>query len=351
MARLRVTSEQKREMELTAAQLHCQGKDGADIIAELRERYGVNTNDMFITRLLKKARANGIVRMVYCPPVEEQLQMQLQRKFPWLKEARVVRAGGSPEFQLQTVAHAGAEYFDSLVNSRPGLKIAFGGGNTMYALIQDLPRRNDRKMTLFPAWIVGRGPLLLEHIDPMVLLSVLREKSGPETYAHYVTVLPIEMGTSIQKYNLRLKKNETVQSVWKGMQQVDAVFASPGVMPQFGALKTVLESSGVSAKALQRSGIIGDVCYVLVDSEGERKLDWEYFLSIGADALRSMSKQHPNRRVVLVSAGQDKHEAVRAILRGKFFNVLICDDATAMYLLSDGQSLGTTPLRLDRASD
>jgi DNA-binding transcriptional regulator LsrR (DeoR family) len=146
------------------------------------------------------------------------------------------------------------------------------------------------------------------------------------------------MGTSIQNYNLRLKKNETVQSVWRGMQQVDAVFASPGVMPQFGALKTVLESSGVSAKALQRSGIIGDVCYVLVDSGGQRKLDWEYFLSIGADALRSMSKQHPNRRVVLVSAGQDKHEAVRAILRGKFFNVLICDDATAMYLLSDGQN-------------
>jgi DNA-binding transcriptional regulator LsrR (DeoR family) len=120
------------------------------------------------------------------------------------------------------------------------------------------------------------------------------------------------------------------------MREVDAIFASPGTIRHFGALQTILEASGRSTKALQRAGIIGDFCYVLIDSNGQRKLDWEYFLSIGADALRRMATQHRHRRVVLVSAGQHKHQAVRAALRGQLFNVLICDDATAMYLLNDG---------------
>ena len=71
-------------------------------------------------------------------------------------------------------------------------------------------------------------------------------------------------------------------------------------------------------------------------SNAPSRFEWEYFLSIGADVLRRMAQQYPSRRVVLVSAGKQKHEAVRAVLRGKFFNVLICDEATAMYLLSHG---------------
>src|SRR5579862_5552569 len=136
----------------------------------------------------------------------------------------------------------------------------------------------------------------------MVLLSVLREKSGPQADAYHVTVSPIEMGTSTEKYNRRLKENVTVQKVRGGIQEVDAVFASPGAVDQFGALKTVLEASGFSVKALKSSGIVGDFCYVLVDSKGQKKRDWEYFLGIGADALRRMAKQYPSRRVVLMES-------------------------------------------------
>src|SRR5258708_11491947 len=100
-------------------------------------------------------------------------------------------------------------------------------------MIQALSRR-ERNMTTFPTALIGRGPLIPEHIDPMVLLSVLREKSGANPpRAYHVTLLPFEKGTrpvEVRAEYERLKKHQKVKEVWAGMQDVEAVFAGVGAI-------------------------------------------------------------------------------------------------------------------------
>ncbi len=238
----------------------------------------------------------------------------------------------------------GAQYFDELVDQHPGIKIGISGGNTIYAMIQALSRR-ERNMTTFPTALIGRGPLIPEHIDPMVLLSVLREKSGANPpRAYHVTLLPFEKGTrpvEVRAEYERLKKHQKVKEVWAGMQDVEAVFASVGaihpsaeyVRKRGRTLLTLLSDLGIDEARLEKQGAVGDISYALFDEDGRtRSPDWDFFMTLGVDFFRKMAGKYPQRRVVLI-AGQYKESSLRACLRGALCNVLITDTSTAEKLL------------------
>jgi DNA-binding transcriptional regulator LsrR (DeoR family) len=341
-SRVRLSAEKKAALRLTAAQLYCTGKSPTEIIHQLSAIHKVETNDMYVSRLLKEAKACGIIKLVYSPPLLDDLQRKLVAKYRCLKEAVIIPVGAESEFETQTLAQVAADYFDRLILERPDIKIGISGGTTIYHMVQALARK-ERKMAIYPTALIGRGPRLPEHIDPMVLLSILREKSGPSTHAFYVTMLPFEKGTrpqAVRKDNNRLKTtHQKVKEVWDGMQKVEAVFASIGTAGGWAADQSpgrtfmrLLEEFGVTQKQLEAQGAVGDLSYSLFDDKGATKASWEFFITLGVDFFREMAAEYPRRRVVLI-AGRHKEKPLKAALAGKLCSTIITDSATADYLL------------------
>jgi deoxyribonucleoside regulator len=331
--------ERKRLLFKVAQMHHRQGLNKTQIANELR----VSTTQ--VVRLLKDAANAGFVRVDLVPPRMADLEGKLQERFDALREVRIVATGNDPRFQLEMLGSAAAEYFDETVVG--GLKVAVSGGQTVYEMIDKLPR-SKRDIEVYPVMLVGMGPHLNAHFDPMVSLSHLSEKSGIEPRrAHYATVPPFDPGRNpaqISRDNAELlDKHLMVKQVWDGMHAVDVVFGT--IAPLYDeeyqqyrgkrALEDRLESAGITREELRALRVVGDISYALFDDRGEGIEQLEgLFLRLGTGAYREMASAYPQKRVVVL-AGSYKTKVLRAALMGRLLNVLVTDDYTAEQLLRE----------------
>lgn len=300
------------------------------------------TNPTQVNRWLERARADGIVKVVYTPPLSALLSERLKGRYDCLRDAIVATIPGDLHFSvhLELLGRAAAEYFDRTI--LPGTKVGISGGSTMSAMIDALPHRN-RDIRIFPTAIIGRGPHIGEHIDPMVTVTLLWVKSGrqPDT-AHSATVPPYDDSVcwnNAPARRLEWLKNQKVGEVYDGMKTVDVLLASTGPLgadqEYYNATgPTVIKEVadlGATPEWLRAQGIIGDINYAFFDESGESQEDWEIFLTVPLRTLRDMSADE-KRRVVLV-AGRHKIHCIRGLLRGRLCSVLITDELTAQQLL------------------
>lgn len=301
----------------------------------------LQTSSTQVSRLLKEVEHERLVEFRLRPPRLNTLQENLIKRFECLREAVVVATSGDMKYQLNNLGTAAATYFDEII--QPNQKIGISGGNTVYEMIRALPEKS-RQIKLYPTALIGRGPFIPEHIDPMVLLSLLWEKSGrlPNS-AYYVTIPPFEKGStpkSIRLENEKLKRHSKVKQVWKAMQEVEIIFASVGPVtpsPEEGAsggtLLRLLSDLSITDSWLRAEGVVGDISYSLFDQEGKSRVPrWEFFITLNIEHFRVMSEDYPDRRVVMIG-GSNKLEQLKAVLRGKLCNVLITDDSAAEALL------------------
>jgi len=309
----------------------------------------IQTSSTHVGRLLQEAESKKVVQFTFTPPRLSGLQDQLIERFPFVTEAIVVGSGDDYEFQLQALGTAAAGYFEQCVEAQAGAKIGISGGRTLRAMVQALPRRQ-RDITLCPTALIGLGPFMPAHIDPMVLISLLWHKSGrPEHGAYCATILPFDPGPKKRRFKElrdeyrshcdRQKNNSKVQFVLNEMHNVDIVFASLGPIPlpaEYRRGTTVLEllkDIEVTEDVLRNAGVVGDISYEFFDRDGNAREDWDFFLALGVEHYRKMSAD--SRKKVVMIAGKYKVDALGALLRGKLCNVLITDSTTAEKLLMD----------------
>ena len=94
----------------------------------------------------------------------------------------------------------------------------------------------------------------------------------------------------------------------------------------------------MSVKTLRRLGVVGEVNYQPFDAEGKvvdrpelRPLS-RRMLSVTADRLQALSRAEA-KYVIGVAGGRPKVGAIRGALAGRFLNVLITDEDTALALV------------------
>jgi deoxyribonucleoside regulator len=307
-------------------------------------------------RYLKEAMAASLVSIKLVPPRIKTLEFALTYRFKCLKEVIVVPLSGDARAQLARLGEVSASYFDTVIShievEQPGkrVRVCVSGGNTMYEVVRALPDKA-RNIEISPAALIGRGPFIPEHIDPLVLITDLWRKSGrPPKSAYYATVPPFDNcpPAKIVKENEVLKKQPRVQTVWKKMHQFDVLFASIGCFKtaQPRTLLDLLADTGITHTTLERDGIVGDIAYSMLDENGNPKhpsqAKGELFITLGVKYLQTASRNYPRRRVVLI-AGQGKEEGITAALRGGTCNVLIVDEAAAEKVLSLSAADGPPP--------
>ena len=98
------------------------------------------------------------------------------------------------------------------------------------------------------------------------------------------------------------------------------------------------ESHGVSVKTLRKLGVVGEINYQPFDADGrvvdraELRFLTQRVLSVTADRLRTLSQAY-GRHVIAVAGGRQKLQAIRGALKGRFMNVLVTDEDTALALV------------------
>ncbi len=300
-----------------------QGRSQKDIATAL----GVSAAT--VSRLLKRAFDEGLVRVELDLPRTQELETALVERFG-LRDAVVVAAGGRGDVK-EELGVAAAAYFEKVADS--GRRIGLSCGFTLYQTIRALHERRFRDLALYP--LSGESTLKLVDLSPNTLVGMMAAKYRPHVSAYALPVQHLVSLRQIERERQRLLRDPEVRKIYESAQSVDIALVGVGqIVEQTPGFCSLAESYGVSVRRLREFGVVGEINYQPFDAEGdvvdqpELRGLMHRVLSVGAGRLQALSRRD-DRYVIAVAGGRSKIEAVRGALRGRFMNVLVTDEDVA----------------------
>ena len=322
-----LTGRELRQM-VHAAQLYYRQQKHQN---EIAKALGISSSK--VSRLLKRAFADGLIRVELDLPKQPKLESDLVDRFG-LREAVVIPTGDEQEIK-EDLGAAAARYFEKIAAN--GVRVGISCGFTLYQTIRQLRDHRLRDLTLYP--LSGESTLKLVDLFPNTLVGMMAAKYRPHVTAYALPVQLFGELHEVERERKRLLHNPEVRRIYEGAQQVDIALVGIGMIgeetPGFCSLA---ESCGVSVRTLRALGVVGEINYQPFDRNGEIIAKKELttltrrVLAVTAERLREMSRQYA-KHIIAVAGGRQKVEAILGALRGKFFNVLVTDEETALRLL------------------
>lgn len=277
-----------------------------------------------VSRLLKRAREEGIVRVTVNVPYGAYplLEEQLQNRYE-LKEAVVVDSVEEGEQLLRDIGSAAAYYLETTL--RPGDLIGISSWSATLLAMVDALHPPPRISNVRILQILGG----LGNPSAKVYASRLIDRLASLVRGEAV-LLPAPGVVSSPDAVSILRSDPYVRQAIDLFGEVTIALVGIGTVEPSG----LLASSGniyspAELAMLQSAGAVGDVCLHFFDGEGkpvETPLD-ERVIGMSLEQLRHA------KRAVGIAGGKRKLAAIRGALRGKWINVLITDRATAEGLL------------------
>jgi DNA-binding transcriptional regulator LsrR (DeoR family) len=321
------TSRELRQMVQCLELYYRQSRSQKDIATTL----GVSAAT--VSRLLKRAFDDGLVRVELDLPRTPELETALAQRFG-LRDAVVVAVGGRGDVR-EELGTAAAAYFEKVASH--GMRVGLSCGSTLYHTVRGLRERRFRDLVLYP--LSGESTLKLVDIFPNTLVGMMAAKYRPHVTAFALPVQHLQSLREIERERRRLLRDPEIRRIYEAAQAVDIALAGIGVVadetPGFCSLA---ESYGVSVGRLRQLGVVGEINYQPFDGDGrivdqaELRALSRRLLSVDGGRLQALSRRD-DRWVVAVAGGRAKVEAVRGALRGRFMNVLVTDQDCAAGVL------------------
>ncbi|HYE89860.1 MAG TPA: sugar-binding domain-containing protein [Terriglobales bacterium] len=287
-----------------------------------------------VSRLLKRAYDDGLVRVELDLPRAQALETALVQRFG-LRDAVVVTSGGRADVR-EELGVAAASYFEKI--TAHGMRVGLSCGFTLYQTVHALRERRVRDLVLYP--LSGESTLKLVDISPNTLVGMAAAKYRPHVTAYALPVHHLQSPRQLARERRRLLRDPEIRRIYAGAQDVDVALVGIGLIgestPGFCALA---EAYGVSVKRLRQLGVVGEINYQPFDVEGrivdrpELRPLIQRVLAVDGPHLQALSRRD-DRWVVAVAGGPGKVEAVRGALRGRFMNVLVTDQDVAAALVA-----------------
>jgi len=286
-----------------------------------------------VSRLLKRAMDEGLVRVELDLPRTPELETALAERFG-LRDAVVVGAGGRADVR-EELGLAAAAYFEKIAAS--GLRIGVSCGFTLYQTVRALHERRFRDFALYP--LSGESTLKLVDLSPNTLVGMMAAKYRPHVTAYALPVQHLVSLRDIERERRRLLRDPEVRKIYEAARSVNMVLVGIGqIAEQTPGFCSLAETYGVSVRRLRELGVVGEINYQPFDVEGhlvdhpELRVLMRRMLAVDGDRLRELSRQD-DRTVIAVAGGKGKVDAVRGALRGRFCNVLVTDEDVASAVL------------------
>lgn len=319
----------------------------------------LHTNIQGVTKILKEAQQQGVVRIQIHETVESGLEQSLRAKYPHLQRALIAVGGQITTADKHEELHhrwavMAADYFDELYENQPDDKpmhVGLTGGEHVLEFVNAVPERDRRNLYIHVTALVGRGPLseLASHVDPVVNANILWSHSGRlPGHCEYATVSPyVSRGPgpaarrAVKEEIEKVEVNQTVIGVVKAMDRIDLAFVGIGIVnpgrvhpaTRNRVTMTGLLENIVTPQQLAREGAIGDLSYCFFDRHGNSQKKWQFFLTAGHYSHRPgvefYKRMVATGKKVVAFGGPYKLDAIKIALRAKMFNVWITDEHTA----------------------
>jgi DNA-binding transcriptional regulator LsrR (DeoR family) len=299
---------------------------------EIARELGLSSSK--VSRLLKRAVADGMVRVEIELPKRPRLETALVDRFG-LRDAVVIPTGETRDLK-QDLGVAAARYFERM--AADGARVGVSCGYTLYCVIRALREHRFRDLAIYP--LSAESTLQLVDLFPNTLVGMMAAKYRPHVRAFALPVQVLGTRAEIQQQRRRLLQKGEVRRIYQAANDVDIALVGIGLIaeatPGFCSLA---EFYGVSVRRLRALGVVGEINYHPFDRQG-RTLDrrelrplTQRVLAVPPSRLRELSARY-GKLVVAVAGGADKREAITGAMRGRFANVLVTDEDTAAFLLA-----------------
>jgi deoxyribonucleoside regulator len=299
---------------------------------EIARELGLSSSK--VSRLLKRAFAEGVVRVEVELPKLPRLEAALVERFR-LRDAVVIPLGEARDLK-EDLGTAGARYFERV--AADGARVGLSCGFTLYHLIRALRERRFRDLELYP--LSGESTLQLVDLFPNTLVGMMAAKYRPHVRAYALPVQVLGSFAAAQRERRRLLQKGEVRRIYEAAGNVDVALVGIGMIGEATAgFCSLAAFYGVSVRRLRALGVVGEINYHPFDRDGalidrrELRPLTQRVLAVPPSRLRDLSARY-GKLVIAVAGGGDKHEAILGAMRGRFANVLVTDQETAEVLLA-----------------
>jgi DNA-binding transcriptional regulator LsrR (DeoR family) len=273
-----------------------------------------------VARLLDEARASGIVRIYVDMPADVDLPLgeRLAAAFG-IPRAIVVRTvETAPDATASLIGSAGADYLASVLKADDVLGISWGTSLTTVV---------DAVTALAPADIVQMvGGVRAAEMDVsgVELVRRLARTTGGRAYPLHAPLLVRTPSMAAE-----LRSDPSLGDAIERFGRLSVALVGIGSwQPPRSSLYG--EFTAAEREALVADGAVADLCTLVFDADGRvvESAALDRTIGVSADELRRVPE------VIAVAGGEEKVDAIAAVLRSDIVTTLVTDSRTAEGLLA-----------------
>ncbi|MFC7405738.1 sugar-binding transcriptional regulator [Georgenia alba] len=280
-----------------------------------------------VSRLLKEAHDREIVRISVIPPagLEPELEDAVRDRYGLLDVVVVHTQGITDRALLAAIGGVAGKYIEATLTGADVVGIS-SWSETLLEAVDAMTKSRTRSAQAVVQLLGGVGRPEVQ-FDATRLASRLSEVTGAEPY--FLQAPGLVSSRAVRDALLEDAQVARTAGMWSALTV--ALVGIGSLDPSPLLLRSGNSVPAEEMDALRELGAVGDVVLKFVDPEGTHlstDLD-QRVVGIGAGAF----KEIPRR--VGVAGGPGKLEAIRAVLRGGWVNVLITDENTAHGLVDE----------------
>ncbi len=290
---------------------------------EIADRLGLSRPT--VSRLLRRSRAAGIVRIEVIPPdgTHQALEQELEERFA-LREAIVIAGqSDSPAATRNALGRAAARYLERTLKS--GAQIGVSWGTTLRAVADHL-RRRPLHPTVVP--LVGGLGQIAPGIHANDLAHAIAAAFEGQVHLLHAPAIVAHRGV-----RQALLKDAGIARALALARRVGVALVGIGALVPSSTLVQSGYFSADDLVALRKRGAVGDICtrpFAINGAPVDGALD-RRILAVGLRDLRGIPT------VIAVAGGLAKADAIRGALNGRLVDVLVTDHLAARAILrADG---------------
>ncbi len=284
----------------------------------------LNVHQSTISRLLKRAEKEGIIRTIVSVPhgTHPELEEALQSRYG-LKDALVIECMDDEDQIVRDLGAAGAFYVESTL--KPGDVIGISAWSAVLLAMVNSMHPSRRVSGTRVVQILGGVGSPGAEMHATNVTRRLADLIGAE-----MTLLPAPGVVGSPEARRVLMQDQFVQEALTLFRSVTVALVGIGAVEP----SKMLAASGnvfsrQELKLLSSRGAAGDICLRFFDQAGQPVVTPlnDRVISMELEELRRVN------RVIGIAGGRRKTAAIRSALAGRWINVLITDCATAQRLL------------------
>lgn len=323
-----------------AAQLHVIDEKPLNL-AEIGGRIGVDKAT--VSRLLKRARKDGILVYRLNLPRHEELEVQVRSRY------NLIDACILPIFSPTTAAErrsfsrmlgqAAAQYMEKTGLIKSGIKISLGNGATVRETVLAITSGKFDNLKISQLLIETGSELYIDETSAG-LVAILSTKCCSTSFGFAVQPLPHSLEEQAGAYHRDYQEYRDKMLRWAEVCDTAIVDIGAPDVSLARSFGRVCSTSNISEKDLYDVGVVGEICNRPFDAKGRDMFEavkQKFPLlsrctdGVDLDKLRQMIER--GCRVVAVAGGGDKQEAVSFALENRLVTHIVTDVLTAEALV------------------